>query len=217
LLKIWFHSDRIDNIKKRLEYAKMKYKLDGFHAKMLLLQDVKPFLQAMERFVGTWRTRYGVDILKGPISAPGTAMETMLKRVCRHLIYVCVFFVQLSVVCFMQMPPHTIVPLFNEKNGHWFHDIKKQQVGGPSIVFHRHAKVGYTRIGTSNHDDLNFELVENIIGLDQNSLVCVLSPPILFTVSPPTNIFLFSIWEVFVKICRRDFTSNMNRLRKRSA
>lgn len=66
------------------------------------------------------------------------------------------------------MPPHTIVPLFDKWNSDWYRDIKRQFTGGPSIVFHRYAEVGVTRIGNGDNEDA---ICEEILGYDKNSLV----------------------------------------------
>ena len=89
--------------------------------------DVVPFLEALDKMGQFWR-RYGVDMLKEAISLPGLAFKFEMSFIKEQGLHLSSF--------------HTedLYQLF-----------KDNLVGGPVIIFHRHAEKGQTKIRQSQY------------------------------------------------------------------
>ena len=84
--------------------------------------DVVPFLEALDKMSQFWR-RYGVDMLKEAISLPGLAFKFEMSFLKEQGLHLSSFHTQ------------DLYQLF-----------KENMVGGPAIIFHRHAEKGQTKI-----------------------------------------------------------------------
>lgn len=104
--------------------------------------DVDPGMEAIDKHLKLlWRL--GVDPLKETFTISGLAFLYLFKK---------------------KFAPFA---LFN--NGEMFRSVKASMVGGPSIVYCRHAKVGETKIKPHRYGD-EAKTVKSIVGFDANSL-----------------------------------------------
>ena len=83
-----------------------------------------------------------IDVFKQTISVPGIA-RILLFRSAREA--------------------NASFSIFDNKNKDLYHTIKKNIVGGPSIIFHRHQKAGKSKIR-------NEKTCQKIVGYDCNAL-----------------------------------------------
>ena len=103
--------------------------------------DVQPFLVALERQSGFYQ-ELGLDMLKHGIGLPGLCL--------RYL--------------FSSMSPKVYISLFTEKQRDLAEKLRKNIVGGPSIVFTRYLAKDETRIRGGD------KVVKSVVGLDANAL-----------------------------------------------
>jgi len=85
--------------------------------------DVEPFLEAVEKICTFWKER-NIDMFKDGVSVPGLTMKYL----------------------FSTLPCHTYFTLFNQKDSDLFYLMRDNNVGGPSIIFHRYHEKGKTLI-----------------------------------------------------------------------
>ena len=105
--------------------------------------DVQPFVIAVERLMEFYVAK-GCDIFKQAISLPGISRFLFFKS---------------------SQEAGITFPLFGEKDKSLFWKVKNNIVGGPSIVFSRHAKVGKTKVRPNGE-----KIVQGIIGFDCTGL-----------------------------------------------
>ena len=124
--------------------------------------DVVPFLEALDKMSQFWR-RYGVDMLKEAISLPGLAFKFEMSFIKEQGLHLSSF--------------HTedLYQLF-----------KDNMVGGPAIIFHRHAEKGQTKIRQSQYGQAA-RPVQKVIGYDANALY-------LWALSQSMPVGLFTTW-----------------------
>ncbi|KAJ8310174.1 hypothetical protein KUTeg_012039 [Tegillarca granosa] len=103
--------------------------------------DVKPFVTAVER-LQQFYFKEGIDVFKTAISVPGIARRMLFK-------------------CAKQQKVN--FALCDRNNVDLYNTIKNGIVGGPSIIFKRHAKKGITRI-------CGGKLCQSVVGYDANAL-----------------------------------------------
>ena len=103
--------------------------------------DVGPFVTAVER-VQKLYFEEGLDVFKTAISLPGLARQKLYKLARKNN-------VQFSLI---------------DKSNADLHDLLTRNLfGGPSVIFHRHAEKGVTKIRGG-------KLVEKVVGYDCNAL-----------------------------------------------
>ena len=107
--------------------------------------DVVPFLEALDKMSQFWR-RYSVDMLKEAISLPSLAFKFEMS------------FLQEQGLHLASFHTEDLYQLF-----------KDNLVGGPAIIFHRHAKKGQTKIHQSQHGQAT-RSVQRVVGYDANAL-----------------------------------------------
>ena len=120
--------------------------------------DTGPFVKAAQKMLTSYHED-GVDVFKIAVSAPGVARKLLFDKSNAKLMY------------FSSFGP-------TEADLYW--KLKTCSIGGPSIIFKRHAKVGETYI----RDNPN-KTVQSIRGYDSNSLYleCLAREmPVLFPV-----------------------------------
>ncbi|XP_071793479.1 uncharacterized protein [Asterias amurensis] len=103
--------------------------------------DVTPFLEAIEKMFVFYRERH-MDMFKSAISVPGLSL--------RYL--------------FLTLPKDTYFSLIDEANKDCLYTIKRNIVGGPSIVFHRYHEKNKTCIRGES------KLCQSVVGFDANAL-----------------------------------------------
>lgn len=129
------------------EYAKEVWRANDFQNMGDMLRwyndlDVVPFSQALTKMFGHFKSMK-IDMFKqGAISLPGLAMLHM----------------------FSDQDPSDFFELFSESTKDWHTTVRKNIVGGPSIIFSRFHAVNITKIRSGFLD------VESIQGLDANAL-----------------------------------------------
>lgn len=106
------------------------------------LLDVAPFVEGVERMQLFYKEK-NIDLFKVAISVPGIARTLLFRAAAKQK---CSFGV------------------FGKKDKDLYHKIKNNIVGGPSIIFTRHHKVGETRIRSGD------KTCGNIVGFDANAL-----------------------------------------------
>ena len=124
--------------------------------------DVVPFLEALDKMSQFWR-RYGVDMLKEAISLPGLAFKFEMSFLKEQGLHLSSFHTQ------------ELYQLF-----------KENMVGGPAIIFHRHAEKGQTKIRESQYGQAA-RPVQSVVGYDANALY-------LWALSQPMPVGLFTTW-----------------------
>ena len=105
--------------------------------------DVKPFVEAVERMQSFYFDQ-GIDLLKVAISVPGVARKMAFKAS-------------------REFGAH--FSLFHRNDDDLFYTVKKNVVGGPSIIFTRFAEANTTFIKEDNTKPC-----QNIAGWDANAL-----------------------------------------------
>ena len=103
--------------------------------------DVGPFLEAVEKMAAFYSER-GLDMFKCAISVPGLSL--------RYL--------------FQTLDKGTFFSLIDRANQDLYYKIKKNVVGGPSIVFNRYHEADKTRIRGGD------KMCKKIVGFDANAL-----------------------------------------------
>ena len=103
--------------------------------------DVGPFVTAVSRLQKFYFDR-NIDIFKTAVSVPGIARQMLFDTARRE---------------------GAEFVVFDEKNKDLFHTIKTNIVGGPSIIYHRKAVKGETKIR-------NGKVCEKVLGYDCNAL-----------------------------------------------
>ena len=110
--------------------------------------DVVPFLEALDKMSQFWR-RYGVDMLKEAISLPTLAFKfemSFLKELIAEGLHLSSFHTQ-----------------------DLYQPFKDNLVGGPAIIFHRHAEKGQTKICQSQYGQAA-RPVQRVVSYDANAL-----------------------------------------------
>ena len=105
-------------------------------------KDTRPFIEALEKQCNFYKT-LGLDMLKDAVSVPGLTL--------RYL--------------FTTMPKSNFFSLIREKDKDLHEELRKQVVGGPSIIFHRYHEKGITTLRGDNG-----KLTQSLVGYDANSL-----------------------------------------------
>ncbi len=103
--------------------------------------DVGPFVTAVERFQKFYFDK-DIDVFKTAISVPGIARQLLFRTAKKA---------------------DANFALFDKQNEDLYHTFKRNIVGGPSIIFTRHHKVGQTRIRGRKK-------CGSILGFDANAL-----------------------------------------------
>lgn len=103
--------------------------------------DVRPFVEAIEKFLHFYFQK-GIDVFKTAISVPGIARQLLFKTA---------------------RDQNANFALFDEGNKDLYQTVKRNIVGGPSIIFTRHHCVGQTLIRGQKPCRL-------ILGFDVNAL-----------------------------------------------
>lgn len=107
--------------------------------------DVLPLLSALEQhFISYWDATK-VDMFKEVLTLPGLSHKFLFKY------------------------SDSTITLPNQADGDFYHLMRTNIVGGPSIVFHRYHKVGETRIKHHQYKD-RAQICKTIIGQDCNSM-----------------------------------------------
>ena len=111
--------------------------------------DVQPFCDALEKMRQFWKDR-NIDLLRQGISIPGITLTYL----------------------FMTLQPGIHFSLFDKRSKDLYYLMKKNMVGGPSIIFHRYHEAGKTKIREKEMKDHEKEpkVCEKIIGYDANAL-----------------------------------------------
>jgi hypothetical protein len=140
----WYSSLKGKNIDmKDYEYCKDVWKENKMNTMMDFLRwynncDVIPMVEAINKMFVFYREK-GLDMFKDAISLPGLAYKMLLT--CTEEKF----------------------SLFKEEDKELFYLLKKNIVGGPSIIFHRFHEVDKTRIRGG-------KLCKNVVGYDANAL-----------------------------------------------
>ncbi len=103
--------------------------------------DVGPFVVAIQRLQKFYFEK-GIDVFKTAISVPGIARQMLFKTA---------------------EESGAEFSLIDQSNEELYQTIKRNIVGGPSIIFTRHAKVGETLIRGDKP-------CEKVVGYDANAL-----------------------------------------------
>ena len=103
-------------------------------------RDVQPFVEAVEKMINFYRER-GIDMLTDGISVPGLTLKYLMKSI----------------------PNSTNFSLIHNKDADLFQIMKRNLVGGPSIVFTRYHEKGHTKIRGG-------KTCQKIVGYDANAL-----------------------------------------------
>ena len=144
--------------------------------------DVKPLVQAIIRHRDLY---YGVgfDMHKDAISLSGLAEKILFKNAVENAYDDDFTFETVTVdtadgeqVQKDEKVYKKRIYLINEENKECFYLLKKNNVGGPSIVFHRYHEKDVTRISTVQRKDGKYtlstdgKLIQKILGFDANAL-----------------------------------------------
>ncbi|XP_072172025.1 uncharacterized protein [Diadema setosum] len=103
-------------------------------------RDVQPFVEAVKKMISFYSER-GIDMFKDGISVPGLTMKYLMKAT----------------------PLNTHFSLIHRKDADLFQAMKKNLVGGPSIVFTRYHEQGVTKIRGG-------KICQKVVGYDANAL-----------------------------------------------
>ena len=111
--------------------------------------DVQPFCDALEKMCAFWKDKR-IDMLRQGISIPGVTLTYL----------------------FTTLESDIFFSLFDEKNKDLYYLFKKNMVGGPSIIFHRHHEAGKTNIRDKEMEDQGKKpkMCQKIVGYDANAL-----------------------------------------------
>ena len=140
----WYSSLKGKNIDmKDYEYCKDVWKENKMNTMMDFLRwynncDVIPMVEAINKMFVFYREK-GLDMFKDAISLPGLAYKMLLT--CTEEKF----------------------SLFKEEDKELFYLLKRNIVGGPSIIFHRFHEVDKTRIRGG-------KICKNVVGYDANAL-----------------------------------------------
>ena len=129
------------------DYLKIVWDKEGMQTLKDLLvwynnKDTRPFIQALERQSDFYKP-LGLDMLKDGVSIPGLTLRYMFKT----------------------LPKHAYFSLIREKDRDLHEMLRRQIVGGPSIIFHRYHEKDVTRLR-----GVDGQLVQSLVGYDANSL-----------------------------------------------
>jgi G:T-mismatch repair DNA endonuclease (very short patch repair protein) len=108
--------------------------------------DVEPFIEALENQFEFYKTRH-LDMFKDGISVPGLTNKYLFDTI----------------------PDGSFFTLMGENHRDLYDTIRKNVVGGPSIVFHRHHWKDETFLHAQN-PDIESKLCKGIAGYDANAL-----------------------------------------------
>ena len=108
-------------------------------------KDVKPFIEALNNHAKFFRDR-NIDMFKDGISLPGLTLRFLFQSATK-----------------------TPFVTFHQFDSHLHSLIKKNLVGGPSIIFHRFHEKGTTLIREHKYGE-KAKRCEHILGVDANSL-----------------------------------------------
>ena len=120
------------------------------------------FLEALHKMSQFWR-RYGTNMLKEAISLPGLAFKFKMSLLREQGLYLSSFLTE------------DLYQLF-----------KDNLVGGPTIIFHRHAEKSQTKIRHSQYGQAA-RPVQRVVGYDANALY-------LWALSQHMPVGLFTTW-----------------------
>ena len=109
--------------------------------------DVVPFLEALDKMSQFWR-QYGVDMLKEAISLSGLALKFKMSFLKEQGLHLSSF--------------HT---------GDLSQLFKDNLVGGPAIIFHRHAEKGHIKIRQIQYGQAA-RPVQRVVGYDAMPCTC---------------------------------------------
>ena len=109
--------------------------------------DVAPFVKAINVHSKFFTDR-GVDMFKDGLTLPGLTLKFLFENTS------------------VNTTPYT---LFNNRDSAIHHLLRKNLVGGPSIIFHRHHSSGVTRIRERKYG-CESKICRHILGVDANSL-----------------------------------------------
>lgn len=136
--------------------------------------DTEPMLEALLRQTSVYEER-GIDMLKDAVSLPGLSVLWKFG------------FVEPS-----QSGPR----LFGPRDAHLYTLVKKNLVGGPSIIFHRYHEADVTRLRPADYPGEEGRLCKKLLGVDANALYlyCMMmdmpvGPPRHLTRDPDTGLF----------------------------
>ncbi|GFN74662.1 hypothetical protein PoB_000116800 [Plakobranchus ocellatus] len=105
-------------------------------------KDTRPFIEALVKQCEFYKT-LGLDMLKDAVSVPGLTLRYLFKT----------------------MPRAHFFSLIREKDKDLHEELRKQIVGGPSIIFYRYHEKGITKLrGESG------KAVQSLVGYGANSL-----------------------------------------------
>ena len=115
-------------------------------------RDVVPFLEALEKQFSFY-SQLGVDMFKDGISVPGLTLKYLFKT------------------------SHSSFSLYDKKNSDLHDLIKSNNVGGPSIIFHRYNESGITKLREHLYGEAA-NTCQSIVGYDANALYlwCLMQP-----------------------------------------
>ena len=117
--------------------------------------DVVPFLEALEKQSLVFASK-NIDMFKSAVSLPGLATRWM-------------FSVTESDQGLHGQPPSNPVALIDKKTADLYHSVRKNLVGGPSIVFHRYHEAGKTKLREHQYGD-EAKVCGRVLGVDANAL-----------------------------------------------
>ena len=109
--------------------------------------DVEPFVRAIQAHSKFFIER-GVDMFKDGLTLPGLTLKFLFENTCANA------------------TPYT---LFGPKESDIHNLLRKNLVGGPSIIFHRHHESGVTRIRERRYGS-GSKVCRHVLGVDANSL-----------------------------------------------
>ena len=109
--------------------------------------DVEPFVRAINAH-SKFFTERGVDMFKDGLTLPGLTLKFLFENTCANA------------------TPYT---LFGNKESDVHNLLRKNLVGGPSIIFHRHHSSHVTRIRERQYGSQS-KVCRHILGVDANSL-----------------------------------------------
>ena len=107
-------------------------------------RDVVPFLEALEKQFSFY-SQLGVDMFKDGFSVPGLTLKYLFKT------------------------SHSTFCLFDKKNSDLHDLIKSNNVGGPSIIFHRYHEADTTKLREHLYGEAA-KTCQSIVGYDANTL-----------------------------------------------
>lgn len=117
--------------------------------------DVVPFLEAIQKQSDVYKL-HGIDMLKDGVSVPGLATKWLFQ---------------------ISDTDQFSIPLITRKHEDLYHTIRKNIVGGPSIIFHRKHIANETKIRFPEYKECA-ETCKKIYGYDANALYlwCTMQP-----------------------------------------